>query len=215
MELLIELKKKIVDAMRYMDEKGLNHGRSGNVSIRVDRERVLITPSGVVKSELKPEDIVLINMNGEVLEGIRKPTVEVNLHLEIYRAYDYFNAVVHAHPVYSSVLAVLREPLPPVIEEMVLYTGGEIRVAEYAPFGTIELARNAVEALRDRSAVILANHGVVACGRNLDEALEILELVERVAQIYILVRATGLKYYTVPLDSLEKIREIYRSKFKS
>jgi len=98
---------------------------------------------------------------------------------------------------------------------MVLYTGGEIRVAEYAPFGTIELARNAVEALRDRSAVILANHGVVACGRNLDEALEILELVERVAQIYILARATGLKYYTVPLDSLEKIREIYRSKFKS
>lgn len=215
MDYLYELKKKIVDTMKYMDERGLNHGRAGNVSVRVGENRVLITPSGVVKSALTPEDIVLIDMNGAVLEGRYKPTVEFNLHLEIYRNYKHFNAVVHAHPVYSSVLAVLREPLPPVIEEMVLYTGGEIRVAEYAPFGTVELARKAVEALRDRSAVILANHGVVACGRNLDEALEILELVERVAQIYILARATGLKYYTVPLDSLEKIREIYRSKFKS
>lgn len=175
-----------------MEDKGLNHGRSGNVSVRVKGvNHVLITPSGLPKARLSTEDIVVVSISGEVIEGARKPTVELPLHTAIYRKYDYFNAVIHAHPIYVTTLAIAREPLPPVVEEAVLYVGGEVRVAEYAPFGSRELAENVVRALEDRTAVILPNHGVVTCGRSLEEALEVLVLIERLAQSYILSRILG------------------------
>jgi len=203
-----DLKRRIVDVFKYMDEKGLNYGRSGNISVKVGDDRLLITPSGVIKSALSPEDILLVSMNGEVIEGRHKPSVEMPLHLAIYKSYSHVGAIIHAHPVYTSILAVIREPLPPIIEEMMLYTGGEVRVADYAPFGTEELAENAVKALKDRSAVILANHGVVTCGRNLDEALEVLVVVERTSQIYVLAKLTG-KVYSLP----EEIVDYYKSLF--
>ena len=107
-----------------MDGRELNYGEAGSVSARVGADRVLITPSGVVKSAMTPEDIVLVNLEGKVLEGRHKPTPEVNLHLEIYRKYSHFNAVIHAYPVYASTLAVAWRPLPSLTEELVLYTGG-------------------------------------------------------------------------------------------
>ncbi|MEM0026111.1 MAG: class II aldolase/adducin family protein [Zestosphaera sp.] len=187
-----ELKKEIIDVLKFMEDKGLNHGRSGNVSVRVKGvNHVLITPSGLPKARLSTEDIVVVSISGEVIEGVRKPTVELPLHTAIYRKYDYFNAVIHAHPIYVTTLAIAREPLPPVVEEAVLYVGGEVRVAEYAPFGSRELAENVVRALEDRTAVILPNHGVVTCGRSLEEALEVLVLIERLAQSYILSRILG------------------------
>ncbi|MEM0244693.1 MAG: class II aldolase/adducin family protein [Zestosphaera sp.] len=187
-----ELKKEIIDVLKFMEDKGLNHGRSGNVSVRVKGvNHVLITPSGLPKARLSTEDIVVVSISGEVIEGARKPTVELPLHTAIYRKYDYFNAVIHAHPIYVTTLAIAREPLPPVVEEAVLYVGGEVRVAEYAPFGSRELAENVVRALEDRTAVILPNHGVVTCGRSLEEALEVLVLIERLAQSYILSRILG------------------------
>jgi len=203
-----DVKKRIVDVMRYMEERGLNYGRSGNVSVRVRDDKILITPSGVVKAEMSPEDILVVSMDGEVVEGERRPTVEMPLHLAIYKNYEYFKAVIHAHAPYTSVLAVAREPLPPIIEEMVIYTGGEVRVAEYAPFGSRELAGNAVKALEGRSAVILANHGVVTCGKSLDEALEVLKVVERTAQIYILARLLG-KTFNLPEETVETLKTLF------
>jgi L-fuculose-phosphate aldolase len=125
-----DLKRKIVDVMRFMDDRGLNYCRAGNVSVRVDKDEVLITPSGVVKSAMSPEDIVLVSVDGRVLEGRHKPTVEMPLHLAIYKSYKHVKAVIHAHPTYTSVLAVARAPLPPIIGEMILYTGGDVRAAE-------------------------------------------------------------------------------------
>lgn len=207
------MRKRIVDAVKYMDGMGLNYGGVGSVSARVGADRILITPSGAVKSAMTPEDIVLVNLEGEVLEGRLKPTPEVNLHLEIYRNYSHFNAVIHAYPVYASTLAVARRPLPPLTEEFVLYTGGEVRVAGYAPFGTRELAEEVVKALRDRSAALLANRGVITCGRNLEEALEVLEVVERMAHIYILAHITG--WFSIPKKSLKKLQELYHAKYSS
>ncbi len=207
-----DVKKRIVDVMRYMEERGLNYGRSGNASVRVGEDHVLITPSGVVKAEMSPEDILVVSMNGEVIEGRRAPTVEMPLHLTIYRAYEYFRAVIHAHAPYTSVLAVAREPLPPIIEEMVIYTGGDVRVAEYAPFGSKELAENAVKALEGRSAVILANHGVVACGRSLEEALEVLTIVERTSQTYVLAKSLG-KVFNLPEEVVESLRTLFLKRF--
>jgi len=203
-----DLRRKIVDVMRFMDEKGLNYGRSGNVSVRVSEREVLITPSGVLKSAMSPEDMLLVTLDGEVIEGKHRPTVEMPLHLAVYRGYEHVKAVIHAHPVYTSILAVVREPLPPIIEEMVIYTGGEVRVADYAPFGTEELAENAVKALKDRSAVILANHGIVTIGKDLDEALEVLSVVERMAQIYIYSKLLS-KVHTLPEEVINYLKLLY------
>ncbi|MEM2009330.1 MAG: class II aldolase/adducin family protein [Thermosphaera sp.] len=211
-----DVKSKIVEAMKYMEEKSLNHGRSGNISVKVSDDKILITPSGVVKSRMKVEDILVVSPNGEILEGTLFPTVEMPMHLAIYKEFKHVGAVVHAHGLYSSVLAVSRESLPPIIEEMIMYTGGDVRVAEYAPFGSERLAKNVVEALRDRSAVLLANHGVVACGKTLEQALEVLTLVERVSQIYILAKIMG-RVNVLPDDVVESqraifLRRIYESK---
>jgi len=97
---------------------------------------------------------------------------------------------------------------------MTIYLGGDIRVADYAPFGTRELAENAVEALRNRKAVILANHGIVACGVDLEDALEVLELVERSAQIYVFSRLSSM-VTTLPVDVIEQQKKIFLEKLKS
>ncbi|MEO3993784.1 MAG: class II aldolase/adducin family protein [Desulfurococcaceae archaeon TW002] len=210
-----ELKKEIVDVLRFMEVKGLNHGRSGNVSIRVKgADHVLITPSSLPKARLSTEDIVVVSMSGEIIEGSRKPTVELPLHIAIYTSYNYFNAVIHAHPIYVTALAITREPLPPVVEEAVLYIGGEVRVAEYAPFGSRELAKNVVKALEDRSAAILPNHGVVTCGKSLEEALEVLVLVERLAQSYILSKVLG-KITEPPDEVIKYLSKLFRERILS
>jgi len=208
-----DLKEKIVEVLAYLDSRGLNYGRSGNVSVRASSEHVVITPSGRVKARLSPGDLVVVDFTGSVVEGVLKPSSELPLHLAIYSAYDYVNAVIHAHSIYTSVLSVVREHLPPILEEMVLYMGGDVRVADYAPFGTRELAESAVEALRGRKAAILANHGVVAVGVNLDDALEVLELVERAAQVYVFSRLLG-RVTTIPPAVAERQRKLFLEKLK-
>ena len=209
-----DLKREIVEVLVYLESKGLNYGRSGNVSVRANGEHIVITPGGLLKSRLKPEDLVVVDYSGEIVEGFNKPSSELELHLAIYKAYEYFNAIIHAHSIYTGVLSVMREPLPPILEEVTIYVGGDVRVAEYAPFGTRELAKNAVEALRNRKAVILANHGVVSCGVDLEDALEILELVERAAEIYVFSRLIG-RVTTLPVDVVEQQKKIFLEKLKS
>lgn len=204
-----ELKKEIVRAFRYMERRGWNHGKAGNVSVLVrEKGHILVTPSGVSKARLKPSDILVLDLDGNVVDGAGKPTVELPLHLAIYKAYSYVNAVVHAHGVYSTVLAVTRESLPPLIEEMIVEVGGEVRVAEYAPSGTLELAENVVKALKGRKAAILANHGVITCGKNLEEAIELLGLVERLSQVYVLSRLLG-RVHVLPRDVVSRWEKVF------
>jgi len=202
-----DLKARIAEVARYLEEHGLNHGRSGNISIRVPGvNHVLITPSGLVKSRLNTDDIVVVDLNGSIVEGARKPSSEINLHLAIYRARSEVNAVIHAHTIYATALAVARRPLPVIIEEAVLVLGGDVRVAEFAPYGTIQLAENAVRALEGRKAVLLANHGVVAVGGSLEEALESLILTERLSQVYILSELlTNGKTPQVPSEAVSRL----------
>ncbi|MEM3926621.1 MAG: class II aldolase/adducin family protein [Desulfurococcaceae archaeon] len=209
-----EIKTAMADVMSYLEERWLNYGRSGNVSVYVrETGHVLMTPSGLHKAKLRPEDIIVMTLDGKVIEGTLPPTVEYPLHTSIYKVYDYINAVIHAHTIYATALAAVREPLPPVIEEIVIYVGGEVRVADYAHFGSKELAENVVKALEGRKAALLANHGVVACGKNLEEALEILVLVERAAQVYILSKLIG-KPYLIPEESLKLQMELFKSRLR-
>ena len=151
----------------------------GNISGRVGPNQIYITPSGMEYESLEVEDITLIDLNGNVLEGKRKPSSEFQLHCEIYKAREDVQGIVHTHSKCASAFAVVQKPIPPLIEDMVQVVGGEVSVAQYALPGTKELATNAVWALGSKGAVLLANHGVVGVGYNLQEAYKACLLVEK------------------------------------
>lgn len=186
-------RKKIVETFRFLDRLGLNAGRSGNISLRLasasenEEDLFLITPSGVIKRQLSPEDILLVNKDLDVIEGDKNPSVESPTHMAVYKARSDVKAIIHAHSIYASAFAVVRKPIPPILEELVYVTGGEISVTEYAQSGTDDLAKNIVDALGEKKAVLIANHGILTCGKDLDDALEVLISAERTAQVLSLI----------------------------
>jgi len=209
--LYLDLRQKIVETFRTLVEKEFTYDSSGNVSVRIPEKNLfLITPSGR-KDALKPEDILIIDSDGNVVEGERKPSIETPTHLAIYKKRSDINAIIHVHAIYASVFAVTGVEIPPILEEMILFTGGEVKVAKYASAGTVELAKNVVDALGDRKAVLLANHGIITCGRDLDDALNVLICVERTAKIYILSQIIG-KPKLLPDKVIEFEKNLYKLK---
>jgi L-fuculose-phosphate aldolase len=207
-------KKVVIEAAQEMERKGLVVGTAGNISLRVKvtdgRELLAITPSGRYYDSLKVDDIVVVDFAGQRVEGELKATIETVMHIEVHKARKKINAVVHAHPPFCSALAVAGMDIPPLIDEQVVLIGGEIKVAQYALPGTPELARSAVTALGPRNAVILANHGVLAVGRDMREALTICELAEEMAKIY--VSALGLgKVNLLPAEVVELEKAFFAS----
>jgi L-fuculose-phosphate aldolase len=168
-----------------MLHSGLTVETWGNISVR-DPETglVYLTPSAMPYDVLKNEDIVLMNPDGSVKEGKRKPTVESAMHLEIYRVRPDVNAVIHTHPVESSVFGVLYRSIPPIIDEAAQVLGGEVKVTKYALPGTEELAANVVATLGSGAACLIANHGAVCVGKDIDTAFRVCEVLEMTAQIY-------------------------------
>ncbi len=213
----MEERKKIVETFRFLDRLGLNAGRSGNISLRLasasenEEDLFLITPSGVIKRQLSPEDILLVNKDLDVIEGDKNPSVESPTHMAVYKARSDVKAIIHAHSIYASAFAVVRKPIPPILEELVYVTGGEISVTEYAQSGTDDLAKNIVDALGEKKAVLIANHGILTCGKDLDDALEVLISAERTAQVYILAKTLDVPKL-VPSEVMSLEQELYRLK---
>jgi len=175
-------------------ELGLVAGSAGNVSERVagDPSRIAITPTSVPYESLREEEIVLVDLtSGQAVESTHAPSYELPMHLVIYRERPDVQAIVHTHAPFVTTLSVLRRPLPPVIDEMLVYFGGEVAVADYAFTGTEEVGHNVVRALGDRSGVILANHGNVCVGRSLAEALHVAVTMEACARVYVQALAIG------------------------
>jgi len=166
-----------------MSARGLSQGTSGNVSARAGAD-MLITPSALPYATMEPRDAVLVDPDGRVLDGARKPSTEWPMHAAIYRARPDADAVVHAHAPFCTTLATLRKDIPP-FHYMVAVAGGDsIRCAPYATFGTPELGMAAVAALRDRRACLLANHGMVALGSSPEAALQLAVEVEALAELF-------------------------------
>jgi len=173
-------------------DHGLIVGTWGNLSARIPNTCwIAITPSGRNYRTLSPEDVVIVDMDGKLVEGNLKPSSELALHLAIYRARADISAVIHTHSIFASACAVARQAIPAIVEDLVQVVGGSVDVAEYALMGTGELAENTVRALGKKNAVLLANHGVVGCGSNLNEAMTACQLVEKTAQIYIYANQIG------------------------
>ncbi len=209
-------KMEVLEIARRMDQKGLVVGTSGNVSQRFrepsGRELVAITPSGCHYDTMKAENIVLVDLEGQRVEGELAPSIETILHVGIYKARKKICAVVHAHAVFGSTIAVTGREIPSLLDDQVTFLGGEIKVAAYALPGSPELARNAVAALGPRNAVVLANHGTLAVGRNLREAFNNCELLEKTARVYVL--AMGLGALTpVPADMAEVEKAFFAGMF--
>lgn len=193
MNLLAEkARERVARSGVKMAQAGLVVGTWGNISCRVSRENlVIITPSGMAYDSLQPRDIVVVNLDGEIVEGERKPSTELELHLAIYRVRTDVHAVMHTHSTFASAMAVVRQPIPPLVEDVAQIVGGQVPVAEYAPAGSRQLARNVVAALGRRNAVLLSNHGMVGVGGSLDEAFSVCQIVEKAAQIYLWASLVG------------------------
>ncbi len=184
------IRSSIVRVCEWLVSHDMVSGSAGNVSVRAG-DHVVITPAGKRYSTLSPNDLIVLDMSGEVIEGDRRPSSETKMHLEIYRHRSDANAIVHTHSVYATVLAVLRRPIPPIIDEVTLRLGGDIRVSEYAMPGTMELAKAVVSAMEERVGALIANHGAVTCGTTLDDALDNSVLLERAAKVYVLALQAG------------------------
>ncbi|MGH9107152.1 MAG: L-fuculose-phosphate aldolase [Acidimicrobiales bacterium] len=193
MRTVAQAHEAVLAAAKEMLQKGLVEGTSGNISARLEDGSIVCTPSSVGYQAMALEDLVVVGLDGAVLEksGDRSPTSEILLHLACYQAFDDVGAVIHAHPVWATMFACAHEPVPPCVDEFTMYIGGEVRCARYAMSGSAEVGTNAVEALAGRGAALLANHGLVAVGPNPAKALHIVALVERTAQIAWGARALG------------------------
>ena len=188
----LALRQQVIRAARHLNNTGLAFGRSGNVSVRVPgkSDSLLITPSGVQYERLRPADIALLRKDG-TWSGRLSPSSEWPVHAAIAQAYPEANAIVHCHSPNATALACLRQEIPP-FHYMNAKTGGaSIPCTPYATPGSEELAKYAVEALKNQHACLLANHGQIVFGKNLSSALELAGEVEQLAHMYILARSIG------------------------
>jgi L-fuculose-phosphate aldolase len=187
-------KQQVLETSQAMYRRGLVVGAAGNVSMRVGgpgEELLAITPSKKHYDDLTVDDIQVIDFDFEPVEGDLVPSIESPIHVASYQARADIRALVHTHSIYASTLAVARLDLPPLIDELIVMVGGNVKVAEYGFPSSDELAAALAEALRERNAAFLANHGLVGVGADLREALTICELVERASHIYVMARAIG------------------------
>jgi L-fuculose-phosphate aldolase len=179
----LHAREELIATARRMSELGLTPGMSGNVSARTPNG-LYVTPSGMPYSELRPDDAVELRGDGSARPGQRVPSTEWRLHRDLYTARADAHAIVHTHSLYCTAIAMLRRPIPAVHYAIVLAGSDEIPCAEYATFGSAELARNAAAALRGADACLLANHGMVALGTTLSAALRLAAEIETLAAQY-------------------------------
>ncbi|MSS19258.1 L-fuculose-phosphate aldolase [Pseudoramibacter porci] len=209
------LEQERIDVVNYCKKlitAGLTTGTGGNISI-LNREKGLyaMSPSGMDYFETQPEDVVVMDLDGNVVDGKRKPSSEHALHRIFYTDRDDLDAIVHTHSTYCTVIATLREPLP-ASNYLIAFAGPEIRCGEYASYGTPELAKATFEAMKDRQAALMANHGMVAGARTIAGAFNIADQIEQCAKVYVLARAIG-KPVILDEDEMERMMVRFRDDY--
>jgi L-fuculose-phosphate aldolase len=201
-----DLREEVARVARQMISSGLVTGTSGNVSARTAEGDVLITPSGLDYGQLEPDDIVLVDLEKNVLEGALEPSSETPMHTGIYRARPQVDAVVHTHSRFATTLACLGLEIPPVHYMLTtLSQDGRIPLAPYATYGTEELAGYASEALGEiHSACLLQNHGTITVGEYAEEAFSRTVVLEEMAEVYYRARLAGVPILLSP----EQVEEV-------
>jgi L-fuculose-phosphate aldolase len=200
----LALRDRLVATARRMSELGLTPGLSGNASVRT-AAGFLVTPSALPYDALRPEDLVELRADGTLRADQRTPSSEWQLHRDLLAARPDIEAIVHTHSLYCTSIACLRRPLPAIHYMIALAGTDEIPCADYATYGSAELAGNVLAALGTGDACLMANHGMVALGRTLDAALRLAAEVETLAGQYWHASAIGTPH-VLPPDEIERVR---------
>jgi L-fuculose-phosphate aldolase len=206
-------KKLLIESGLKMLSSNLTNGKWGNISV-CDRKAnlIYITPSGMDYNTVTEDDMVVLDMKGQKVEGNRKPSIEAPMHVAVLNARQDVNAVIHAHPIYSTAFSSMGEDIPLFHDEAVVVLGDIVRSAEYGLPASKEIAENCVKALGCKAkACLLRSHGSVCIGRDMGECFEVAFVLEMVAQIYYLIRSMGGKYIPKSDENINAIQEFVKT----
>jgi L-fuculose-phosphate aldolase len=186
-----ETKEQLLWVAKEMLRTNLVQGTAGNLGARLPDGNAVLTPSSLDYMDMTLDDLVVCDLDGNVLEGTRGPTSEKALHLSALRQHDNIGATMHCHAKFATMFALTRQPIPAVIEEFDVFVGGDVEVADYKTTGTDELAAEVASRVGEKAAVLMANHGLFAVGKDPKDVLHIAGLVERTAEIIWGAQALG------------------------
>ncbi len=209
MKLESKIREQICRVGQLLYDKGYVVANDGNISVRLADDRIVITPTGVSKGAMQPDDLIVIDAVGNVVAGASKPSSEAKMHLAVYRQRPDVAAVVHAHPPRATAFAAARQPLnKPIIGEFIV-TVGDVPVAPYALTGTQQVVAAIEPYLAKHNALLLANHGLVTWGKDLTQAFFRHESVEHYAKILLYSRQIGgaVELNAAQIDDLIKLRQ--------
>ncbi len=206
-ELIVEYGKKLITS-------GLTTGSGGNISI-LNREKGLmaISPSGQDYFKTSPEDVVVMTLDKEIIDGKLKPSSELDMHIILYKNRPEANAVVHTHSKFATAIACMGWDLKPV-HYLIGLAGKDVKCAKYATYGSVELAENALEAIGDNKAVLLGNHGLIAFGLDIGNAFSVAEHLEFVSEIYYLTKTLGQPNILSESDMDDVMKKFKTYKYK-
>jgi len=210
---MTDITDKKIEIVRYgkkLITSNLTTGTGGNLSI-IDREQglVAVSPSGIEYLEMEPDDIVIVDLDGRVIEGSRRPSSELSAHLALYRQRCDINAVVHTHSVYATTIACLNWELP-AVHYLIGFAGTKVPLAPYATYGSEELATSICRSIGQSNAVLLANHGLITIGKDLNTAFIIAEEIELVARIFYQAKSIG-KPVIIDDEEMQNVMDKFRS----
>ncbi|MGI5978491.1 MAG: class II aldolase/adducin family protein [Oscillospiraceae bacterium] len=198
----------IVNAGKKLLHEGFTIDTWGNISVRDENGLIYITPSGMDYETCTVDDVVVMTPEKKIVSGKRRPSIETDLHLAVYAARPEVFAVVHTHPLSSMVFACTGMSIPLLSDEGAQALGDEVRTAQYALPGTMELARNCVEALGKRSnACLLQSHGAVCVGKDMDAAFTVAKVLEMSAELYYRISVMGKSYIPISEENIAAMQE--------
>src|SRR4030067_972015 len=206
------LRKELVQAGKLLYQQNVVAAAEGNISLKLDKDRILITPSGLNKGFLSEKELVVVDSDGKKISGFLNPSSELKMHLAVYKKRLEVKAVVHAHPPYATALTVAGESLEKYFLPEAVLSLGKVPLSSYATPTTAEVPQVIENLIARSDTILLKNHGVLACGKDLWDAFFKMEIVEKIAQIYSIARSLGkIDCLTDPqVQKLERIRSAGR-----
>jgi len=203
------MKNAIVDIGQRLYDRGMIASTEGNISVRLDDDRIMVTPSGLAKGRLSPDDMVIVDSNGKQLQGESKASSELLMHLFVYKSRPEIASCVHSHPPYATAFAVAGIPLAEdILPEVALFVGN-IPLIYYAPPGTDAVPKSLEPHIETSNAFLLRNHGLLTLGRTLEEAFNRHETVEHYAHIVLLARRLG-SVEAIPSEDFKRLEKMRR-----
>lgn len=209
---LDQIREEVVETAQFIYAKGLVENGEGNVSIRVSKNEIMVTPTSTKYELLTPEKIVHMDLDGNVIGSNKIPSTEVKMHLAVYKDRRKAKCVIHNHSTYVSMLSAVRKSLPVMMEQQIIFLGGEINCTKITEAHTEEMGSSAIDALGKNNCAILANHGAIVCGKSADHAVRFAVIFEKMAKVYWGALQIG-EPLEVPKENWEEHEKMFEALF--